>query len=318
MFAMTALAPFVVGCAGPTDASDPVTESQCELRVIGDPGNPGVPTDPTPTPTRPTRPPTVPVVPQYSDLKPDGTMRAWTNGYYNTSVWLNVINIGNMEAKADMGSVTIAGYPVSGPLNQYPGGSATSAHTLNPGERGYISVEVPGGILKPCISYGVQIDTTRVMQGGTAGAPDSFANDQARVKVACLQWNTPINSDNYPFDIPLIAGDTLMEIVGSFKVGRPDGNVCSNCHYSGSGRSYSPPVAQGRAGIIWPTDDINGRTWAGPGGYARAFMARPTNQPDDPGSKPLYLQALVQRWIIDGELVSSELTNGDPLPITIQ
>jgi hypothetical protein len=229
------------------------------------------------------------------------------------TVYVNVTNVGNMEAKADSGTVNVGGYTVSGPLAQYAGGTATTAHTLNPGDRGFIAVQLPTGALLPCRSYAVQIDTTRIMQGGTSGSPNVFANDQARVETQCLEWNTPVTKENY-FADSVVRGHTLMEIVSSQVVVRADGHVCSHCHYLGCAFAYCPPVTQEGSANIFPTDVINGRTWAGAGGYARSFMAQPVDEPGALNSKPSYLNYLVQRWIEDGERVSSEVASDAPLP----
>jgi hypothetical protein len=240
------------------------------------------------------------VVPAFffvSDLKPDGTMRFY-NGGSDIGVQINVTNVGNAAATGPSGQVNIGGRVANAALYQYFGGTSTTANTVNPGERGYLMVHLPVGSLAPCNKYLVHIDTTRSMQGGL---PDPFVNDEATVATQCLQWTTPISSDNFPFSDPLINGRSIQQIVSSQVVGRRDGLLCSQCHYTGSGLPYSPPVARGGTAVITPNQVIAGRTWAGPGGWARAFLGMPTDKPGVVSSKPFYLQAMFQTWIDDGE-----------------
>jgi hypothetical protein len=232
-----------------------------------------------------------------SDLRPEGTMRFYGGGS-DIGVQINVTNVGNFAATGPSGQVNIGGRVAPAALYQYFGGSATTANTLNPGERGYLLVHLPTGSLTPCTRYLVHIDTTRTMQ---SGLPDPFVNDEATVGTQCLQWTTAINSDNFFISDPLINGKSISKIVSSAVVGRRDGLLCSHCHYAGSGNPYSPPVARDGTATITPNDVISGRTWAGPGGWARAFLSMPTDVPNLVSSKPFYLQALIQTWIDDGE-----------------
>src|SRR5262249_35707414 len=156
------------------DSSDPVATCASQLRVVTDPGDPATPPATRPPPTRPPRP-TNPDVPQYSDLRQDG-LRIDPNG---VNVYFDVVNVGNMEARAAQATVTIAGYTRTGALAQYWGGTATTPNTVNPGQRGFIYVELPPRVLQRCTSYDTQLDVTRTMQGSTAGGPDVFANDTA-------------------------------------------------------------------------------------------------------------------------------------------
>jgi hypothetical protein len=252
-----------------------------------------------------TRPPVVqpPVAPSVSDIKSDGTMRFYGGGA-DIGVQINVTNVGNSPATGPSGWVNVNGFNATASLHQYFGGTATTPNTVNPGQRGYLMIHLPIGALTPCNKYLVHIDTSRTMQAGT---PDPFVNDEANVGTQCLQWTSPINSDNFFISDPLIDGKTIGQIVSSQVVGRRDGLLCSQCHYTGSGLPYSPPVARGGSAAIWPTQVIGGRTWAGPGGYARSFLAQPTDVPSLVNSKPFYLQALLQTWIDDGEKATQSL-----------
>jgi len=275
---------FALGCGIEDDPGAPIDH---DLRIIGD-------YDPPPIVVRPP-----PVAPTSADLKMDGTMRFYGGGS-DLGVQLNIVNIGNAAATAASGLINIGGFTVTATLHQYWDGSPPPADTLLPGKRGYLMAHLPLGSLAPCQKFLTHIDINRNMQFATGGAPDPFVNDEADVATQCLGWNTPITTDNFFISDPLINGRTLLQIVSSQVVGRKDGKLCSACHFIGSGLPYSPPVAQNGSAVIWPNDVINGRTWAGPGGYARSFLAQPTDQPVV-NSKPFYLQALVQTWIDDGE-----------------
>jgi hypothetical protein len=309
MLVMIAVAPFALGCAGPEDPSDPITERESALRVITDPGT----TDPVdPPPTRPSRP--TAAVPEYADLLASGSMRMLTAPNGGLEIWLNVRNVGNMEAKGP-GTVTIGGYTASGPLSQYYGGPPVSGpNALAGGARGWITLDLPAGALVRCSAYIAHVDTGRVMQGATAGGPDVFANDEKRVKSPCLEWTTTISQDNDDFANSLINGKSLMEIVSSQAIGRADGKPCSECHYRDCGLAYHPPVDRFGSGLIWPTDDINGRTWAGPNGYARGFLQQPTDDPTQWNSKPTHLKGSLITWILDGERWTDTGVTRDPAP----
>jgi hypothetical protein len=287
MLTVATLVPFAAGCGAEGDAPEPTAGLAQDLRIVGLP---------------PVRPPIVvqppPPGPSVSDLKMDGTMRFYAAGA-TIGVQLNVVNVGTMPAVGPSGQVNIGGYTANGALHQYFGGTAAMPNTVNPGQRGYIMVYLPAGALAPCKKYLTHIDTTRTMQTGT---PDPFLNDEVDVATQCLEWTTPISTNNFAISDPIINGNTLGRIVSSQTVGRKsDGKLCSQCHFTGCGLSYAPPVAFGGTASIWPDQVINGRTWRGPGGYARGFLAMPTDDHTQVRSKPFYLQALVQTWIDHGE-----------------
>jgi hypothetical protein len=282
---------FALGCGVDTalpDQSDPIPDP---LRRIGNPDDP-----PPPPPPRPLPPP----APHSVDLKMDGTMRFYGGGS-NLGVQLNVFNIGDTAATVASGMVNIGGFNASATLHQYWDGSPPPADTLLPGKRGYLMAYLPLGALQPCQTLLTHIDTTKTMQFASGGAPDPFVNDEANVSTQCLGWNTPITSDNFSISDPVINGKTIMQIVSSLTIGRLDQKVCSECHFANSQLPYSPPVSQFGNGQIWPDDVINGRTWKGPGGYARSFLLQPTDMPTLRNSKGFYLQELIRTWIEHGE-----------------
>jgi hypothetical protein len=298
-----AIATLAFGCAPEGDLPDQAEPIAQDLRIIGDP-----PIDPPPRPPRP------PAVPLSSDLKMDGTMRFYGAGS-SLGVQINVTNIGNIAATGPSGQVNVGGYTAAASLHQYWGGTSTAANTVNPGERGYLMAYLPLGAIAPCNRYLTHIDTSRTIQTSSGGAPDPFVNDEADVATQCLEWTTPISSNNFSISDPLINGNTIGRIVSSITVGRQDGNRCSHCHFTGSGLPYSPPVARDGNASIWPNDVIGGRTWAGPGGWAQAFIHMPTDVPGLISSKPYYLQALIQTWVDHGERFTQSII-ADPGPIT--
>jgi hypothetical protein len=297
-----AIATLAFGCAPEGDLSDEAEPVARDLRIIGD-----LTYDPPPIVVRP------PLVPLSSDLKMDGTMRFYGAGS-SLGVQMNVINIGNIAATGPSGQVNVGGYTAAASLHQYFGGTSAAANTLNPGERGYLMAYLPLGAIGPCNKYLTHIDTSRTIQTSSGGAPDPFVNDEANVATQCLEWTTPISSDNFFISDPVINGNTLGRIVSSITVGCKDGLLCSHCHFSGSGLPYSPPVARDGNASIWPSDVIGGRTWAGPGGWAQAFIHMPTDVAGLVSSKPFYLQALVQTWVDDGERATQSIV-ADPGPI---
>jgi hypothetical protein len=272
------------GCADGGDNARPITD---DLRIVGD-----LPDDP-PIIVKP------PVAPMSADLKMDGTMRFYGAGS-SLGVQINVVNIGNAAATGS-GMVNVAGFNASASVYQYWDGSPPPSNTLLPGKRGYLMAYLPLGAVAPCTKYLTHIDTSRTIQFATGGAPDPFVNDEANVATQCVQWTTKLNGDNFPISGPTITGNSIYCIISSFTVGRTDGNRCSNCHWSGSGLPYSPPVARGSSAAIWPTDVINGRTWAGPNGWAQVFIHLPTDMPALANSKPFFLQSLMQTWVDHGE-----------------
>jgi hypothetical protein len=280
-----AIAILTFGCAAEGDPAQPIGD---DLRIVGD-----LPYDPPII----VRPPVV--LPMSADLKMDGTMRFYGAGS-SLGVQINVVNIGNTPATGS-GMVNVAGFNAQAEVYQYWDGSPPPANTLNPGKRGYLMAYLPLGAVAPCNKYLTHIDTTRSIQFASGGAPDPFVNDEANVATQCVEWRTKINGDNFPIGGPPVTDNSIFCIVSSFTVGRTDGKKCSNCHFTGSGLPYSPPVARDSSAAIWPTDVINGRTWAGPNGWAQAFIHMPTDVPGLVSSKPFFLQSLVQTWVDHGE-----------------
>lgn len=230
-----------------------------------------------------------------SDLKPDGTMRFYASDASTIGVQINVTNVGNQPAFGPAGTVIVNGYQVDGSLYQYWGGTSTTANAVNPGERGYIMIHIPNWVIKACGRYPVHIDVGHNMQ---AGLPDPYANDEATVSTQCLAWDSTITTNNYPFSGPPVDGKSIFRIVSSFAVGRPDGQLCSHCHFATSSRAYSPPVAQDSSAAITAGQVIGGLTWDQNGGWAERFTHQPTDTSF--GSKPFILKQLLQTWLDDG------------------
>lgn len=95
---------------------------------------------------------------------------------------------------------------------------------------------------------------------------------------------------------PALRG-TLGDIVASRVSGRPDGLLCSECHYRGGPVPYRPDVARGEASSFAPDDLVDGRAWSGDGGWADRFRSL---GPGAAVEKPAYLRALMHKWLEDG------------------
>lgn len=115
---------------------------------------------------------------------------------------------------------------------------------------------------------------------------------------AGLTWDTPIDDDSLAAaPSPLIAGATLRDIVSSRHIARPDGRLCSECHYRNGPVGYRPEVAEESDQEIDCHEVHDGRSWAGEDGWAARFIAL------GPGAhleKPEYLRDAFAKWRADG------------------
>lgn len=246
-----------------------------------------------------TKPPTIYLPPPIADLVLDGVMRYYGGGTPTLGLQINVTNIGDSPATGASGTVSINGTVLSGALYQYYGGTATLPNTVNPGQRGYIKVEVPANLMAPCSPYTVKIDLGHTMQSGDATV---FNNDTTIVTTVCpLTWTTPIEAKHFghPPD-PAIAGKKLGDIVSSVVSGRPDGVLCSSCHNSGSSYPYHPNVPAGVAQNIDPFVNISGNeSWAcSSNTWASQFIYLPVAK--YPHTE--VLKEAVAKWQADGAI----------------
>jgi hypothetical protein len=231
---------------------------------------------------------------RYADLQLEGTMRfyGWeypVNG--DVSVQIDVKNAGNAPASRASGRVYAANVVRPTALYQYWGGTATAPNTVNPGERGYLLVQIPTWFIKQCQSYTVELDLDHNMQY-ERGHTGVFDNDLGQARTQCLTWDSPITTDllGHVPD-PLLQNKRLSEIVGSFVQGSPAG-LCSSCHFGAAARRYSPDVPQGAGSNIRKTDVIDGQSWAFAGGWVDDFAAVPW--------KPADLKLALQIWVANG------------------
>lgn len=225
-----------------------------------------------------------------ADIAPDARVRFYPYTTGLIQFQLDVKNVGNLPVTATTLRVRIGGRDVDAGFWRYNGDPAhpEKFHTVDAGGTGYLIGTLPTNTLGYCNSYTVWIDVLRAAQSGTY---DPFGNDVATVSTPCLQWSTPISSfalEGQSVD-PLIQNKSLQSVVSSVEIGRGDGLRCSACHYSGSGRSYSPPVAQNAWAWIGPNDMISGRTWAQTGGWAQRFSAQTA-------VKPYHLRSAFDTW----------------------
>jgi hypothetical protein len=248
-----------------------------------------------------------PVTPPDADLRPDGAMRFYgvDPNQPTEGLQVDVVNIGTDPAYGPTGRLSINGIAFSTALYQYYGGTATASNTVNPGERGYLEVEIPTGFLLDCSQYTVQIDLDQTMQSG----PNVFANDTQTVLayetgVVCpLGWTTLINSATVGASLSVYEdGKSLQTIVSSVESGRQDGHRCSDCHNNLNLHPYQPDMPPGSVSVP-PIDafqpsggNVEGAVnWAcGFNPWSQQFIA----QPD--GVKPPYLKAAFQKWLNDG------------------
>jgi hypothetical protein len=252
------------------------------------------------------RPVLPPSTPPNSDLRPDGAMR-----YYGSAptfgLQIDVVNIGTTPATGTSGRISIGPYTYSGALYQYYGGTATTANTVNPGERGYIKVNIPSNLLSLCGAYPVTIDLDHTMQAG----PNPFANDTRTVYAyttgyACrLTWYRPINGATLGYEPdPKVTGKSLQEIVSSAQIARADNNRCSACHHSTSSYPYAPTVAVNGVSnpLIDPFAPVSqDQAWIG---TSSPWLPRFLELPDSgsASAKPAYLKNAFRKWLLDGAI----------------
>lgn len=117
-------------------------------------------------------------------------------------------------------------------------------------------------------------------------------------RVEPLGWDDVLTEDTLgtPVDETLI-GDSVGAVVNSVGAGRPDGLVCSACHFEGGSVPYRPPVARMAASAFGPDDVVDGRAWAGPDGWAEVFAGL---GPNAEVHKPGYLRSMFWKWNDDG------------------
>jgi hypothetical protein len=125
--------------------------------------------------------------------------------------------------------------------------------------------------------------------------------DQERERVEPIGWDDVITVGNLGTSPDAnIAGDRIGEVINSRTTARPDGLMCADCHYAGAGITYRPEIERSDASTTFGPDDlIDGRSWAGPGGWADRFVAL---GPDSTTHKPDYLRSMFFKWKDDGAL----------------
>ena len=242
------------------------------------------------------------------DLSPrlalDGSMRFYRSGNGLTDVvQIDVTNQGLLPATETEVAVGLSSYPFTGTLYQYWGGTATTANTVNGGERGFVHIDVWPGVLQECQSYQVSL-----------GLPAQGTILYGSIATQCpLRWTTPITAQRLgATPDPLVAGKTLQDIVSSRVQGSAKG-FCSSCHNRDAGLPpyYKPNIARGATTLIGPYDDIGNHigspdgtaSWAFGGttpsggsyySWAEWFISR--------NDKPQGLKQVFAKWLADGSL----------------
>ncbi len=231
------------------------------------------------------------------DIAPSGAMRFYYQNTVTVGLQVDVYNVGELPVTGASAKVVIGPQTYTGALYHYFGSSPSGANTVNPGDRGYIKVDVPRGVLQECASYTVHIDPNHALQAAT---PDPFANDTQQVSTQCgVTWTAPISTKNVANPDALIVGKSLQDIVSSRVIARADGHRCSDCHFATSGLAYSPPITKGAQTLLLPSQNLGGgRTWAGADGWGVHFIGQ---GPGTGGNKPQYLRDLVAAWRQQGE-----------------
>ncbi len=125
-----------------------------------------------------------------------------------------------------------------------------------------------------------------------------------RRRTSQLTWTTQITSETLgETPASYVDGKTLSDIVNSRETGRPDNQLCSNCHYTTTSFKYKPPVDQGRRSgteeitptLVIPRDGRNSYTWNGSGStpIVDHFVQSTIGKPEP-------LEAVFEKWLSDG------------------
>jgi hypothetical protein len=123
--------------------------------------------------------------------------------------------------------------------------------------------------------------------------------EQEQARVQPLHWDEPVSEANLgvPPDAN-VAGDLLGEVVNSRVTARPDGLMCSDCHFRDTDIAYRPEIDRGdRTTNYGPATLIDGKSWGAPGGWGDRFV---TLGPEAEIHKPDYLRATFFKWKDDG------------------
>jgi hypothetical protein len=238
------------------------------------------------------------VYPKFADLRPSGIM---LSRYGDTlkAAWVSVFNHGPGALNAHDGKLTIRGVPYEAQLRTTNGVPVTDANPLAPNKAGYLVAVVPHDAFALCSTYLVTIDSdpeTR-LQWRFDGT-DIFSNDTGNVKTPCLYWTSLMSRDLLEADYKedYLGGKTLQQIVGG-KYSFAENKKCTNCHNNSPNAmagKYKPPVGVG--GEFVPDKDVyyDGRTWAGPGGWAERFVNTMAYD------KPPHMRGIFGKWVAHG------------------
>ncbi|MEZ4318641.1 MAG: hypothetical protein R3F61_14095 [Myxococcota bacterium] len=130
-------------------------------------------------------------------------------------------------------------------------------------------------------------------------AMERFLEGEA-ARVQPLDWTTEITPTTLgQAPEAYIDRDTIDGIVNSRISGRPDALVCADCHYAGGSIPYRPDIERGDVTAFGPYDVIDGRSWAGPNGWAEVFVEL---GPNAEIHKPDTVRQLFFKWADDGAL----------------
>lgn len=110
-----------------------------------------------------------------------------------------------------------------------------------------------------------------------------------------LYWASPMTLSTLGVEPDPNLRGSLSDIVNSVVSGRPDGLLCSDCHYADGAVRYRPPVGQGAVSSFAPDDVVDGASWSG--AWARRFVE---HGPDAKTAKPSVLRGAFNKWMQDG------------------
>lgn len=125
------------------------------------------------------------------------------------------------------------------------------------------------------------------------GGPGGQTGPRGPGTAQLVTWNGALSAEALgQTPGPSVQGKSLYAIVSSQVSGRPDGLLCSNCHFKGSGRPYSPDVGKDGSAPISPETVVSGATWSAQGGWVDQFTALAT--------KPGVLKLPFDTWKKEG------------------
>jgi len=259
----------------------------------------------------------VPVIHLTKNLVLEGYMRYGERAAPNVDlfyVYVNVLNVGNVDVAAGRILVGVDGEAFLGSTQkEYIFNRDKLDYTIpaDPKNNGGVIVfTAPKARFTSCHTYAAQVDVDHSVQAG----PGVFDNDIGQAKTPCsLSYDAAIVEGNLGYPPPTeLTNNTIYNVVSSFSTGRPDGKLCSHCHFNNSTvclpdapsvcvRNYRPTLfhqddsmAIGPNQVVVFDPAFDTVVWKSQGGWAtRMVNANPK------AHSPAAID-LVRKWINDG------------------